>query len=150
MRMPESKDFDTADFCVDLVVELIASAAEKKTANALLLGVTSTRADPRLGRDELEGSLDVFDESERGCRTIRTPPHGSSPDLARSAGCQLDGESARDQGLRAKFPEERFRIDELPLRCLLEGLFEGSLFVGRELEALVGLGNEDSHGGSLF
>ena len=72
--MPESDDLDLASFCVDLVVEVVASAAEKQTANRLLLRVASSRPDPRLGRDEFEGSLEIVDESERGGRTIGSPP----------------------------------------------------------------------------
>ena len=72
--MPESEDFDAASFGIDLVVEVIAGTAEKKAANALLLGVASSCSDARLRGDELEGSLEVVEEGKRRCRTIGSPP----------------------------------------------------------------------------
>ena len=73
-RVPESDDLDLAGFCVDLVVEVVASAAQKQAANRVLLRIASSRPDPRLGRDELEGSFEIIDESEWGGRTVRSPP----------------------------------------------------------------------------
>ena len=72
--MPEGDDLDLAGFCVDLIVEMVASAAEKQTANRLFLGVASSRPDPWLGRDEFEGSVEIVNETERGGRTIGSPP----------------------------------------------------------------------------
>ena len=79
--MPECQDLDATDFCVDLVVEVVASAAHKKATNTLFFGVASACSDPWLSRDEFEGPLDVLDEAKRACRTIGTPPCGRSPDL---------------------------------------------------------------------
>ncbi len=73
-RVPECDDLDLARFCVDLVVEVVASAAQKQSANRLLLRVASSCPDPRLGRDEFEGSFQILDESERGSRTVGSPP----------------------------------------------------------------------------
>ena len=72
--MPESQDFDAGCLCVDLVVKVVAGAAQKEAANTLFLGVASPRSDPWLGRDEFEGSLEVLDKGERGRRTIGSPP----------------------------------------------------------------------------
>jgi hypothetical protein len=147
--MPEGQDFDAARFCVYLVVEVVPGSAQKETANALLLGVASTRSDPRLGGDKFKGSLKVLDEGKRGCGTIAPPPRRRPPDLCRGAQRRLEGEAC-DQGLLAKFPEEGLRINELPPGRLLERLFEGSLLIGRQLEALVRLGNKDRNSGSFF
>ena len=129
MRVPEGEDLDAAGLRIDLVVEVVASPAKKEAANALLLGVAGSRADPRLSRYEFEGSLEVVDEGRWGCRPIGSPPRRGPPDFCRGAECRLDGQACR-QGLLAKLPEEGLRIDELPLRRLLEGLFEGDLLVG--------------------
>jgi hypothetical protein len=127
--VPKREYLDTADFSVDLVVEVVASSAQEEAANALLPRVASSRSDPRLGRDEFEGSLEVVDEGERSGRTIGSPPRRGSPDLCRGAGRRLD-RKARGQGLLTKFPKQGFRVDELPTCRLLEGLFEGYLLVG--------------------
>jgi hypothetical protein len=59
---------------VDLVVEVMASPAEKKAADALHLGVAGSCSNSRLDRDELKGSLEVVSESKRSCQTIGSPP----------------------------------------------------------------------------
>ena len=54
------------------------------------------------------------------------------------------------QGLLTKLSEERFRINELTLRCLPERLFEGSFLVRGQFEGLVLFRNEDGNRGPLF
>lgn len=143
--MPESEHFDAADFGIHWVVEVIAGPAEEKAADALLLGVASPCPDARLGGDELEGSLEVVDEGERDCRPIGSPPCRGPPDLRRRSRGRLD-DQACCQGLLAKFSEEGRRIDELALSCLLERLFEGDLFVGGQLEGLIGFRHKNGDG----
>jgi hypothetical protein len=127
--VPEGQNLDATRFCVDLVVEVVASPTQKEAPNALLLGVTSSRSDPRLGRDEFERSLKVVREGKWRCGAIGSRPRRGPPDVCRGAEGRLD-RKACDQGLLAKFPEESLRIDELPPCRLLEGLFQGDLLVG--------------------
>ena len=129
MRVPEGEDLDATGFCVDLVVEMVASPAQEEAADTLLLGVASARSDAGLSRDEFEGSLKVLDEGKRGCRTVGSPPRRRPPNLRRGAGRRLDGEAC-GHGLLAKFSEEGLCVDELTPRGLIEGLFKGSLLIG--------------------
>lgn len=147
--MPESQDFDTVGLSVDLVVEVVASAAQQETANGFLLGIAGSCSDTWLSCNELEGSLEVFGEGKRGCRAVGSPPSRGPPDLCRSAGRRLDRQ-ASGQGLLAKLSEQDLRIDELTPPRLPEGLFEvGFLFAG-QLEGLIAFGDEDRDGGSLL
>ena len=92
-RVPEGEHFDPAGFCVDLVVEMITSATQKQTAYGLLLRVASLRPNTRLVRNQFEGSFQIDGECERGCRTVGSPPNRGSPDLRRSSGRGLDGQT---------------------------------------------------------
>jgi len=72
-----------------------------------------------LGSDEVEGPLEILDEGKGRVGAIGTPPSRRSPDLRGSPRRRLD-DQPRNQGLLAKLPEQRLRIDELPLCGLLE------------------------------
>jgi hypothetical protein len=144
-----ARNFDAAGFGIDLVVEVIASAAQKKAANAFPVGVAGPRPYARLRGDELERSLKVVREGKRGCRAIGSPPRCGPPDLRRCSGGGLDEQACR-QGLLAKFPEEGLRIHELALRCLLERLFERDLLFGGQLKGLVGFRYKDGDDRTLL
>ena len=147
--VPQSENLDTACFSVDLVVEVVPGSTQQEPTNALLLGVASTRSNPGLSGDKLEGSLEIFYERQGGGLTIRSPPRRCAPNLSSSAGRCLDKE-ARSQGLLTEFSEEGLRIDELPARGLLKGLLERSFLFRSELETLIGFGDEDGDGGSFL
>jgi len=117
--MPQSENLDAAGLCVDLVVEVIAGAAQEEASNSFPAGLASACPDSGLGSDELEGPLEILDEGKGRVRAIGTPPSRRSPDLRGSPRRRLD-DQPRNQGLLAKLPEERLRIDELPLCGLLE------------------------------
>ncbi len=121
---------------LELIVEVIASATQKQPANRLFLRVASSSPNPRLARDELEGTLDIVDESEWCRGTIGAPPSRCAPDLRRGTGRRLDRQAV-SQGLLTKLSEERLRINELTLRCLPERLFEGSFLVRGQFEGFV-------------
>jgi hypothetical protein len=65
---------EKASLGIDLVFEVIASAAEKKVANTALVRVASSRPDARLRGDQFERSLEVVGEGKRDCRAIGAPP----------------------------------------------------------------------------
>jgi hypothetical protein len=81
VSVPEGEYFYAVRVCVDLVVEVVAGAAQKEPANSSLLRAPSARADSGLGRNKFKGPLEVFHEGERSCRTIGAPPRRSAPDL---------------------------------------------------------------------
>jgi hypothetical protein len=147
--VPQGEDLDAAGLCVDLVVEVVTSPAQKKAADTLPPGVASSRSDARLRRDEFERSLEIVHEGKWSGRTIGSPPHIRSPDLGRGAGRRLDGKAC-GQGLLAKFSEQGLCINELTPRCFIERLLEGSLLLGCQLKGLVGFRNKNSEGGSLL
>jgi hypothetical protein len=127
--VPKGEDLNATGFCVDLVVEVVASPAQKEAADTLSLGVACSRSDSRLGGHQFEGSLKVLNEGKRSGLPVGSPPRRRSPDLHRGTRHQPDGE-ARKHELLAEFPEEGLRIDELTLRGLIERLFEGSFLFG--------------------
>jgi hypothetical protein len=128
--VPKGKDFDAAGFSVDLVVEVIVGSAEEEAPDALSLDVAGSRSDSGLGGNKLECPLKVVHERERSRRSVGSPPGGRPPDLLGGPGSDPD-RKASDQGLPAKLSKESVCVDELPRRRLLQGLFEGSLLLGR-------------------
>jgi hypothetical protein len=141
MSVPESKDLDASRVGVDLVVQVIPSSTEQEPTNARLLGVASAGPDAGLRSDELERSLQVVDESERGSRAIGSPPRRRAADLCGGAERRPDVQTG-DQRLLAEFSKKGFSVHELTVRRLLKRLFEGSLLFGAQLEGLVGFGDE--------
>jgi hypothetical protein len=147
--VPEGEDFHSTELCIDLVVKVVASSAQKKAANRLVLRIASACADAGLGGDEFEGSFEVIGECEWGRWAIGSPPSRSLPNLPCGSKSRLYCEADR-QRLLAKLTKELFCIDELTARRLFERNFEGGLFFGRQLEGFVRFRHQNGDGGTFF
>jgi len=94
-RMPQGKDLDPTCFDVHLVAEVIAGPAQKQAANTLFRRVASTRADPGLNQEKLEGATEIICEGQRSGRTIGPPPLCRTPNLCGSTRRGLDEKPCR-------------------------------------------------------
>jgi len=147
--MPKSKDLDPPGRCIYLVVEVIAGPVEQKPANAFSRRIARLRSDSRLSDKKFEGALEIVREGERRRRSIGSPPSPGPADLRSSSRRGPDGKTC-GQRLLAKLPKKSFRVDELPLRRLPEGLLQGGLLLGRKLKRLVALGDQYRDRDTLF
>lgn len=143
--MPKRKNFHASSFRIDLIVQVVAGAAQKQAANVLLLRVTRPRTDPRLCRNEFKSLFQIIHEGKRSTWAIGSPPRDSAPYLGCSAGREPNGQAA-GQSLLAKLSEEGLGIDEMTAGRLLEGLFESGLMLWGQFEGLIGFRDKNRHG----